>query len=633
MDRARVDNWCEKGVLMLVLMALAVGVLGLGGVRNEELAIMAILIVAATGLWLTRIWMARAAEIHWPPMCWGALVFVVYALAVYPYAPVEYAARSELYRVLIYALMFFVVVDNARGRHAENIIAYPLIAIATVVSIYGAYQFLTRSDMVWHFVRPTQYAGRGSGTFICPNHLAGLLAITLPIAVAYLFHGRAAATAKTLIGYAALIIAGGLATTVSRGGWAAAGLSLTVLFVVLFIKRRTNRLPVILALVIFVGGGIGLVIKGSLASTRMELTTASGKVDDLRFLIWKSAAGLWSDHPWVGAGPGQFEHQFRTHRPRRLQMHPVRVHNDYLNTLADWGVLGFLIVLGSWMAFWFTVRAAWRWGNRDGDDLGAKSSDRTAFLLGTSTGIGALLIHSLVDFNFHIPANASVAIVLAALVGALTRGARAFTVFRLEIGGKLIVTTLCALCSVWLVQESYTKYQEGRLITASRHLGLPLDEQKAHLLAAQAIDPMNPWTTFRIGENIRNTWWESDHNYHGPMKEAIGWFDRAQELDPLYSFALVRAGMCWDFLRKYEQAEPYFLRASELDPRGANTASLTGWHWVQVDEFAKAREKFHRALFLSEGNDDLAMEYLQILDEIAPEPAKPATPAPAPETN
>ena len=79
MDRARVDNWCEKGVLMLVLAALAVGVLGLGGVRNEELAIMAILIVAATGLWLTRIWMARAAEIHWPPMCWGALMFVVYA--------------------------------------------------------------------------------------------------------------------------------------------------------------------------------------------------------------------------------------------------------------------------------------------------------------------------------------------------------------------------------------------------------------------------------------------------------------------------------------------------------------------------------------------------------------------------
>ena len=111
MDRARIDNCCEKGVLVLVLLALTVGILGLGGVRNEELALMACLVVAATGLWLARIWMARASEIHWPPMCWGALAFAVYALAVYPYAPVEYSARNELYRVLIYTLMFFVVVD------------------------------------------------------------------------------------------------------------------------------------------------------------------------------------------------------------------------------------------------------------------------------------------------------------------------------------------------------------------------------------------------------------------------------------------------------------------------------------------------------------------------------------------
>jgi O-antigen ligase len=626
MDRARIDNCCEKGVLVLVLLALTVGILGLGGVRNEELALMACLVVAATGLWLARIWMARASEIHWPPMCWGALAFAVYALAVYPYAPVEYSARNELYRVLIYTLMFFVVVDNARGRRAETLIAYPLIAIATLVSLYSIYQFLTRSDMVWHFVRPTQYAGRGSGTYICPNHLAGFLAITLPLAVAYLFHGRATATAKTLIGYAALTIAAGLATTVSRGGWAAAGLALIVLFVILFMMRRTNRLPVILALILFVGGGIGFVIKGTLAASRIELTTAGGKVDDMRFMMWKSAIGVWRDHPWLGAGPGQFEHQFHKHRPRRLQMHPARAHNDYLNTLADWGILGFLIVIGTWVAFWFTLRAAWRHLVREGDDLGSKASDRTAFLLGAGTGIGALLIHSLVDFNFHIPANASVAIVLAALTSSLTRSGRAFRVFRLETGGKLIITTLCALCSIWLVQESLTKYSEGRSITASRHLDLAPDQKRAHLITAQKIDPMNPSTQFQIGENIRTTWWERDHDYEQPMAEAIGWFERAQELNPSYSFALVRAGMCWDFLRNFAEAGPYFLRANEIDPRGAITAGYLGWHWVQVDEFAKARENLHRAQFLSEGTDVLSLEYLQILDEIAPLPAEPPAP-------
>ncbi|MBG88195.1 MAG: hypothetical protein CMO80_15010 [Verrucomicrobiales bacterium] len=619
MDRGRVDNLCEKAVLILVVAGLALGVLVFGGVRNEELAIIAGLVVVATGIWLVRVWMSRTAELHWPPMCWGVLLMVVYALAIYPYAPVEYAARSELFRVLLYALIFFLVLDNARGHRVENLFAYTLIAIASVVSIYAVYQFLSRSNLVWDFVRPAQYGGRGSGTYICPNHLAGFLEMTLPLGLAYLFHGRASATMKTLIGYSVLIMAAGLAVTLSRGGWLSCGISLAVFFGILFVRSWGMRLPVLLAMAVIIAGGVFFVLKNTMASSRIEVTTQSGKIDDLRLRIWQSAAGLWEDNPWIGAGPGQFQHQFRSHRPEKLQMHPARVHNDYLNTLADWGAIGLAIVLGAWVGFGFVCHRAWRHIRRDKDDLAAKTSDRMAFLLGVSTGMIALAVHSLVDFNFHIPANASIAIALAALVCAQVRGARVYPMFRLETGGKLVLTAISALCCVWLVQESLTKHHEGRLITASRDSSYSPEQRQACLLKAHAFDPMNPWTVFSIGENIREAWWERDHSYHEPMKEAIGWFERAQQLDPHYSFALLRAGMCHDHLWNFDEAEAMFLKANELDPNGANTAAYLGWHWVQVDDFKQAREHLRRALYLSEGNSQLALEYLQILDEIAPE--------------
>ena len=49
---------------------------------------------------------------------------------------------------------------------------------------------------------------------------------------------------------------------------------------------------------------------------------------------------IWQANYWWGAGPAHFDHLFRIYRDPHVQARADRVHNDYLNTLADWGVVG-----------------------------------------------------------------------------------------------------------------------------------------------------------------------------------------------------------------------------------------------------------------------------------------------------
>ena len=87
---------------------------------------------------------------------------------------------------------------------------------------------LTHSDAVWHLTKPSQYGNRATGTYFCPNHLAGFLEMVLPLGLAYLFAGRLNATFKVFLGYACLVISVGIGLTLSRGGVLATGVSVLV---------------------------------------------------------------------------------------------------------------------------------------------------------------------------------------------------------------------------------------------------------------------------------------------------------------------------------------------------------------------------------------------------------------------
>lgn len=577
-----------------MVVLLVFGPLALGGTHAEFFAVMAGLGAAALLLWLVRIWVKPDFALLWPPLAWGVVAFLLYAVLRGQAAVVEYTARSELLHLALYGTVFFVTLNNLNRQHSANWAAGALIVVATFAAMYAVSQFLTKSGHVWHFVRSETYVGRGSGTYICPNHLAGLLEVTLPLALAYLLSGRLGHLTRVLTGYAVLVMIAGLVSTESRGGWAAAALSLLVLLAVL-LGQRGQRLPALIVLVLLTVAAVWIVNEVKTTSARVDKVLNPDKLDDPRFKIWPAAVKIWQANFWWGAGPAQFDHLFRLHRDGAIQARPGRAHSDYLDTLADYGVAGATLVAAAFGLLFVGVFRVWKHVQREGDDFRSRQSNRMAFVLGGSVALLALLLHAVVDFNFHIPANATAAVVLMALLAAHFRFATADHWVRPGLVARAVLTALGLVIAVWLAHGSFLRAREQLLLTQSEQASTAA-AQLALLQQAHALEPANAETCFALGEVQRVTAWERPDNFRELAEEAMGWFDRAATLNPYDSYARLRYGMCLDLLGDHALATRHFLRALELDPNGGFTLAHVAWHYAQLEDWAKVKFYTERSL-------------------------------------
>lgn len=621
MDRDQLDSWCEKGILGLVLTILVFGTLATGAVRTSEFLIIQGLTLGVIFLWAARFWLNRSHRLLFPPICWAVLLFVGYAIFRYLKADLEYVARVELIRILVYAFLFFAIINNLYRQETAQLAVYTLVFLAMVVSLYAIYQFITTSGYVWHFKRPIQYIRRGSGTFICPNHFAGFAEMILPFGIALTLAGRLNSILKVFLGYASLVILAGIGSSVSRGGWICTGIATIILLFLLVKRHHRYRIPAIVALaVIMVGGGI-FYTKSTAAQQRVaDLSAGMGVAlsgSDIRVTLWKAAAGIWMDHPWIGGGPAHFDHLFPKYRSQYFQARPDRTHNDYLNTLADWGAIGLGLVLLILFLFFRGVHRSWKFVQHSSNELSSKPSNRSALVLGGAMGIATLALHSFVDFNMHIPANALIAVTIIAIVSSYQR----FASERYWVSSRPPLRVLIAL--VALAGIFYLGKAEVRRFREYVHLhryetGTTDAARIAELEQAFAVEPNNGETAYLLGEIKRLKSWKLDPGWEDLAGSAAEWFKRAVAINPYDARSFVRLGMCLHWLNRHQEAGPYFDKALKLDPNGYYTLAHVGWHYVQLEQWAQAKQAFERSLWAKPHDNKIASTYLKIVtDRIA----------------
>ncbi len=614
MWRERVDGIAERGIHFLVVFALAFGAMALGGTHPEFFAVLAGLGAAAMGLWLVRLWVQPAPALLWPPLAWAVTAFMLYAVLRCHFATVAYTAEGELLQVALHGVFFFVVVNNLNRQHSANWVAGAMIAVAGFAAMYGIFQALTKSSMVWNYVRWANYVGRGSGTYICPNHLAGWLEMALPLAVAYLLAGRISHLTRIMLGYAVVVMAAGLVATQSRGGWSATALAMLLLFAVL-LSQRGRRVPALLMLLVLAGAAVWVVVEARAYSDRVRMMLGMEQLSDVRLVLWPAAIKIWHTNFWWGAGPGHFDHLFRMFGDGAVQARPERAHNDYLDTLADWGVVGTALVgMAVVLMFWGVFRT-WRHVQREGDDFRSTQSNRTAFVLGATIGWVSLLVHSVVDFNFHIPANALGAIVLMALLTAHWRFATSNYNVPVGLVGRLAVTLVGLVAAGWLAQRSAIRGVEAVWLAQANSSKVTLGEQAELLRRAHALVPSNPQIAFGRGEVLRVQAFDRPPGYPEIAREAMQWFQRAAELNPYDPYARLRYGMCLDLLGERSAATPHFLAALALDPHGYFTLAHVGWHYCELEEWATARKHLQHARELPVPDYTIADIYLQLAEQ------------------
>ena len=583
MNHRNLDNFCEKGILFLVLSALIFSALATGAVRTMEFAIVQLLTAMAAILWIIRIWGdQKHKRLLLPPVAWVLLIFIIYTFYHYLNADVEYTARREVLKLLTYGMIFLVVMNNLYKSDCSQIIMFTLVITGTLIAIYGSIQVIIGSDHVWHFVRPAQYLGRGSGTFINPNHFAGWLGMLLPLCLAYVLLGRINLTMRILLGYSAIMLLFGIAVSMSRGGWISTSLMLFV-FVGVIGWQKKFRLKVIITACLFFTAISLFFIKSDFAQDRITKANTPGTLDHIqsRTELWSAASNVWKEEKLFGVGPGHFDHRFSQHRPTTLQSRPIRVHNDYLNILVDWGLIGFLIV-GVWFSsLAYVIKRCWKYSQRTASDFSSKTSNRAAFVLGSTIGLGSLAVHSFVDFNLHIPSNAMLASTIAALLTSFIRFATERYWIPIKITLRLSLTLFVFGIAGLMIQQSFVQLHELQALNASQQ-AKAFPEQIAQLELAMEREPNNHETAASLGEIYRIKANSFDTTNTPEMEKASKWLQRAIELNPYDAYSHARLGLILDRLDRTSEAEKLFKISEKLDPNGYMTIAYIAWHKMHI---------------------------------------------------
>ncbi len=613
MTREALDKWCERGILGLVLAILVIGPLAFGATRAPGFVSIEALTIAVMLLWGIRLWLSPRPQLLWPPICWAVVAFTIYAVIRYRFSDIEYVARQDLVHAIVYALLFFAILNNLHGQESVQLISVTLVILAMMISMYALFQFLTGSQMVWN-IRNIAYPHRATGTYICPNHLGGFLEMILPLGLAYIVASRLGATTKIVLTYASAAILAGIAVTVSRGSWISTAAALLVLLVILAFQR-SYRLPALALLVLFIGAGAYITFETPLLKMRLkDLQVPKHSELDTRILIWQSAVGVWQENPWWGVGPGHFDFRFGQHRPADLQLRPVHTHNDFLNALTDWGIVGAALIASAWALLAFGVAKTWRHVRGTPSDLGAtKNRNKFAFVLGASIGLLAIFLHSAVDFNMYIPANAILAITFMALLSSYLRFATEQYWVGLSLLPKVLASVVLVAGIGFVGEQSIRQGREYACLARAASAQTFSPEMIERFGKAFEVEPTNPDTAAVIGES----YWVQSHagpeNYRELAAKAMDWFNRSLKLNPWRSHTYLQYGQCLDWLGRSDEAQTYFDRAVQLDPNNYYTLNGVGTHYVEMQDYAAARPWFERSQRLEWANNPVAPSYLEII--------------------
>jgi O-antigen ligase len=609
MNREVADRWCERGILgtvlaMIIFLPLAFGGRGqlpagipLDFIILNPFLVPELLTVLAVVLWIARLWLSPRPQLLWPPICWVVVAFTLYAFIRYLTADIEYVARQEFILILVYGLVFLIAINNLHGQEATSWIVFTVFGLSSLIAAYAVYQFLTNTERVWHVFKP--YPHRGTGTYISPNHLGGLLELLLPMAFAYTIVGRIRPLPRVLIGYCALMILCGIAVTVSRGAWLASALTLLGFFTVLFVNDR-YRLPSFLFLFLILGSAGFFFPKTYAFQLRVKKVISHGKIDDgLRFDLWRPAVSLWRESPWWGIGPGHFDYRFRKYRTEKVQLQPDRAHNDFLDALTDWGAVGTALVVSAWALLYAGVWRTWRYVRVSARDVGeTRMSNKFALLLGATLGLTAIFFHSTVDFNMHLPANALLVILLMALVSSQLRFATSRVWVSAGLPVRIVASIVLAAGAGYLVAQASRQIPEKFWLARAGLAPIWSPQQVEYLKRAFSHEPRNPETAGAIGEAYRTQSKEGGEDYKELAAQAMEWFGRGMKLNPWASKNYLFYGSCLDWVNRYSESGPYFQRAEELDPNGYYTTLFVGLHYIDIGNCAAAKPWLERSMRL-----------------------------------
>ncbi|MGC2370847.1 MAG: O-antigen ligase family protein [Candidatus Sulfotelmatobacter sp.] len=411
--RRELSARAEKALLYGIFGLLLFGPLAFGAVEPWSIFVVELGSAVLFLFWISKqVLLDDQIKVRWNPLFLPMAVFaaliatqLIFRMTAYPH---DTAALALQY--CAYALLCFLAGQTLlRGAQARN--------LALIFSVYGAavagFALLQgiSSNGKLYWLRQPRSGGWIYGPYVNHNHYAGLMEMLVPIPLIVSLTRLAPPKVRAVAAAAAAVMVGTIFLSGSRGGMLAIVGELVILASLLVKQKRGLRTAIGIGVFLAIVVGLLVWLGGSELSQRIA-TAGPGHSElssDIRTYINRDGLRMFLKKPILGWGLGTFPIVYPEFRTFYTNFFVNEAHNDYLQLLVEMGLLGFATML--WFVVIVYARAIKKIGHWPSEMSGAVT-------LACLLGLSGILIHSAIDFNLQIPANAALFYVLCTIASA-----------------------------------------------------------------------------------------------------------------------------------------------------------------------------------------------------------------------
>jgi len=417
-------TWASKILFFLLCAMIILTALAYGTVHQPTIAIFYIVAVITILLWAADAFFSGSVRLNKSLLQIPIIATILYGIfQIIPFGSLAETAgvpgisrtvsldpfwtkiaTIHFVALLIFFAAFLTYTDSAKR----------LRKIVAVITIFGfAFAFFAVLQAVLspnkiYGIYEVPYANP-FGSFVNRHNFAAYMEMTLCLPLGLMFVGAIGKDRRLLYITAIALMGIALLLSGSRGGLVS--LLAAVVFLIILTTKTKNYnqfaikigLAVLLIATIVVGS---ILIGGESSLTRFAETAKSQDFSTSRTHIWSVTLKIILNNLPFGAGLGAFGVAYTPYDSLNGLERVEQAHNDYLEVLANAGIVG--LIIGA-----FFVYLLFRTGLENAE---TSNTFRRGVCVGALAGCFAILVHSLFDFVLHTTAISMLFLTLVSLV-------------------------------------------------------------------------------------------------------------------------------------------------------------------------------------------------------------------------
>ncbi len=430
------------------------------------------------------------------------------------------ATLQEFFRISCYSVFYILTIQllSIDGRLKKTV--FTVVGLAAAIAMLAIVQQVGSPDKIY-WIRTVPENASPFGPWVNPNQFAGFMEMMSPLALGlFLFYKPRVRSDETsrarivgfftmpgsnrhiFLGFSAILIALSVFVSLCRGGILTITLSAFVFMLLFNINRPKQGRAAILVIVGCVVMAVSWFGWDAIIAEFNHGINSSGELRDGRFALWGDSLRIIQSYFLFGSGFGTFIDVFPSFRSFPGFHIFDHAHNDYLELLTDGGIIGFVL------AGWFVIavlRHGWKM-------IRVRRDQYAVFLgIGAFTGIIAMLLHSVTDFNMHNGADGLYFFffcgLLVTVVNARFEYRQSTSLLKKQQGRRnisflagAVLLTVSTLVVQYGVLRARAEYRKVKDIYVNRHLSESrLQELEQGVFIAKRFDPLEALYNYKLG--------------------------------------------------------------------------------------------------------------------------------------